>query len=84
MTKKRDSSGRLRDYKAEYRRYHGKPAEIRKRSMRNKARRKLGLKKGDPREADHIKPLEKGGSNERSNLRAVSRHKNRTRPNPGN
>lgn len=46
--------------------------EKNKRSRRNKARRILGLKKGDPRVADHKKPLAKGGSNKRSNLRAVS------------
>jgi 5-methylcytosine-specific restriction endonuclease McrA len=45
--------------------------------MRNKARRKLKLKKGDPREVDHKKPLSKGGSNGKKNLRAVSRKANR-------
>lgn len=32
------------------------------RSTRNKARRKLGLKVGDPRQAGHKKALSKGGS----------------------
>lgn len=32
------------------------------RSTRNKARRKLGLKVGDPRDAGHKKALSKGGS----------------------
>ena len=68
---------RKRDYKKEYREYHGKPGQIKKRSMRNKARAKLGLKRGDPREADHKKPLSKGGTNARKNLRAVSRTTNR-------
>lgn len=45
--------------------------------MRNKARRKVGLKKGDPREVDHKKPLSKGGGNGKKNLRAVSRSANR-------
>lgn len=66
-----------RDYKKEYRDYHGKPDQIKKRAMRNKARRIMGLEKGDPREVDHIKPLSKGGSNKKSNLRAVSRSTNR-------
>jgi 5-methylcytosine-specific restriction endonuclease McrA len=44
---------------------------------RNKARRALGLKPGDPREADHKRPLSKGGSNSKQNLRAVSRTTNR-------
>lgn len=66
-----------RDYKKEYREYHGKPEQIHNRSLRNQARRELGLSKGDSREVDHIKPLSKGGSNARSNLRAVSRATNR-------
>lgn len=66
-----------RDYKKEYRDYQGKPEQIHNRSLRNQARRELGLAKGDSREVDHIKPLSKGGSNTRSNLRAVSRTTNR-------
>jgi len=66
-----------RDYKKEYRDYHGKPSQIRKRAMRNAARRKLGLKKGDPRECDHRKPLSRGGTNHKNNLRAVARSTNR-------
>ena len=46
-----------RDYKKEYREYGGKPEHIKERSERNKARRMMGLKVGDPREVDHIKPL---------------------------
>ena len=42
------------------------------RAMRNKARREAGLKVGDPREADHKKPLSEGGSNSKSNVRIVS------------
>jgi hypothetical protein len=38
---------------------------------------KLGLKVGDPREVDHKRPLSKGGTNGRRNLRAVSRKTNR-------
>jgi hypothetical protein len=71
-----------RDYKKEYRLYHGLPAQRKNRSMRNKARRKLGLKKGDPREVDHKTPLHRGGGNGRKNLRAVSRKTNRTRKRP--
>ncbi len=68
---------RKRNYRREYQRYHGTPTQRRRRAMRNRARRKLGLRKGDPREADHKRPLSKGGSNARRNLRAVSRRTNR-------
>ena len=66
-----------RDYKKEYRKYQGKPEQIENRTARNAARRELGLGKGDPREADHIKPLSKGGGNNSENLRAVSLKTNR-------
>ena len=66
-----------RDYKKEYRNYGGKPEHIKERAERNKARRLMGLKVGDPREVDHIKPLSKGGSNTKKNLRVVSRKTNR-------
>ena len=66
-----------RNYKKEYRDFHGKPAQIKRRNMCNAARRKMGLKVGDPREVDHIKPLSKGGSNGASNLRVVSFKTNR-------
>lgn len=39
------------------------------------------MKRGDPREADHIKPMDKGGGNSRGNLRAVSRKINRVKYN---
>lgn len=70
-----------RNYKKEYRDYHSKPQQRKNRSKRNQARRKLGLKKGDSREVDHKKPLSKGGSNAKSNLRAVSRSTNRKKGN---
>lgn len=66
-----------RDYKKEYREYHGKPAQIKARSERNQARAAMGLKVGDKREVDHKVPLSKGGSNSKRNLRAVSRSTNR-------
>lgn len=66
-----------RDYSREYAQYHSKPEQVANRSMRNQARRKLGLKKGDPREADHKTPLSKGGGNGRQNLQAVGRSMNR-------
>jgi 8-oxo-dGTP pyrophosphatase MutT (NUDIX family) len=70
-------SDRERDYAKEYREYHSKPEQVKNRTKRNAARRELGLEKGDPREADHIKPLSKGGGNSSGNLRAVSQKTNR-------
>jgi 5-methylcytosine-specific restriction endonuclease McrA len=66
-----------RDYKKEYRTYHGKPSQVAKRSTRNKARRAAGLKKGNPNEVDHRTPLSKGGTNAKKNLRVVSKRTNR-------
>lgn len=68
-----------RDYKQENK-YKAQPAQIHARVLRNKARRELmkeGLvHKGDGKEVDHIKPLSKGGSEARSNLRVVSAAEN--------
>jgi len=72
---------KIRDYKKEYRDYHGKPKQREERSARNKARRKLGLEKGDKREVDHKKPLSKGGTNSKKNLRAVAQKTNRKKYN---
>lgn len=66
-----------RNYRKEYDEYHGTPTQRKRRSMRNKARRSAGLKKGDSREVDHKIPLSKGGGNGRSNLRVTSRAANR-------
>ena len=70
-----------RDYKKEYENYHSKPEQKKNRAKRNAARRELGLKKGDGKEVDHIKPLSKGGSNGKSNLRVVSQKTNRKKGN---
>ena len=69
----------VRDYKKEYRTYHGKPKQIKNRSSRGKARRvlmKLGrVKKGDGKDVDH-----KNGNprdNRLKNLRVMSKSRNR-------
>ena len=68
----------MKDGKRDYQREkewdhkHKNGKRLKDRSARNKARREAGLKVGDPREADHIKPLAEGGSNAKSNVRAVS------------
>lgn len=72
-----EKAEKARDYRKEYDQYHGTAEQIRRRAQRNAARRKLGIPKGDPREADHKNPLSNGGSNSKRNLRAVSRSTNR-------
>ncbi len=72
-----------RNYKEEYAEYHGKPEQIKNRSTRNKARRKLGLKKGDGKEVHHKTPLSKGGGNSKKNLKATSLKSNRKKYNKG-
>lgn len=49
-----------------------KPTRVKDRAARNKARADAGLKVGDPRQADHKKPLVSGGSKDKSNVRVVS------------
>jgi len=71
-----------RNYRKEYDNYQGKPEQIKKRSMRNKARKMLEkegkVSKGDGKDVAHKKPLAKGGSNERKNLKVSSKSKNRS------
>ena len=70
-----------RDYKEEYRRYHSKPEQRKRRSARNKARRKMvalgKARKGDGKDVHHKKPLDKGGSTKKSNTKVVSQKTNR-------
>ena len=72
-----EKAEKSRDYRKEYDQYHGTPEQIKRRAERYAARRKLGLKHGDGKEADHKNPLSNGGSNSKRNLRAVSREINR-------
>lgn len=64
-----------RNYRQEYDTYHSKPKAKKKRAQANAARKKLGLKKGDPRDAGHIK---RGGGNSKSNIRPQSKTSNRS------
>lgn len=71
-----------RDYKKEYEKYHGKKEQIANRSERTTARRASNAagttSKGDGKDLDHRKPLSKGGSNSKSNLRVTSASSNRS------
>jgi hypothetical protein len=68
-----------RDYKKEYRDYHGRPEQIKERDSRNKARSlmiKQGrVKKGDGKEVDHQNGNPR--DNRKKNLKIMSRHANR-------
>ena len=68
---------KARNYDKEYRTYHKKPGQRKNNNARHRARYSLKLKPGDKREVDHKRPLSKGGSNSRKNLRLVSRTTNR-------
>ncbi len=63
--RKRQKTNRVRDFKKEVTQQGnatkgGKKAKTKQRARTNKARRQLGLKKGDPREAVHAKPFGRG------------------------
>lgn len=71
-----------RDYKSEYKNYHGKTAQKKKRASRNEARRKLEaggvVRKGDGKDVHH-----KDGNprnNTRSNLKVTTKKANRSFP----
>lgn len=70
-----------RDYKKEYAEYHGTKQQKINRAKRNAARNIMGLDVGDEREVDHKKPLSKGGTNKKDNLRVVKRKTNRKKGN---
>jgi len=71
-----------RNYKKEYRNYHGKPKQRKERAARTKARelmiKKGVVKKGDGVDIDHKKPLRSGGSNGINNLRKRKKSNNRS------
>lgn len=71
-----------RDYREEYDKYHGTPAQKKRRAERNKARReamkKGRVRKGDGKELDHV-GYHRKGSLAKVPTRVVSRHANRIR-----
>jgi hypothetical protein len=70
-----------RDYGKEYREYQGTPEQKKNRAKRNAARREMVREgrahKGDGKDVDHIKPIRSGGCNCKSNLRVISKSRNR-------
>jgi 5-methylcytosine-specific restriction endonuclease McrA len=74
-----------RNYKQEYKEYHGTSTQKKNRAARNTARSTMAkegkVSKGDGKEVDHKKPLSKGGSTGKSNLRVVSKATNRKKGN---
>jgi len=68
-----------RDYEEEYRKYHGRPEQIKRRAGRVKARRlmeKAGkVRKGDGKDVDHKDRNPR--NNSKKNLRGTSKKKNR-------
>lgn len=71
-----------RDYKTQYAKYDGREDVKKDRAKRNAARSQLEkegkVRKGDGKDVDHKRPLSKGGSTGRSNLRVASRSSNRS------
>tara|TARA_R110000737_G_scaffold293317_1_gene299951 strand:+ start:196 stop:483 length:288 start_codon:yes stop_codon:yes gene_type:complete len=69
-----------RDYERENKVTKSKPENIKKRSKRNSLRTqaiKDGIvAKGDGKELDHIKPISKGGSSKKSNIRVTTKSEN--------
>lgn len=61
--------------------YNARPENVAKRVKNNQARAELmktgAVRKGDGKDVDHIKPLRSGGSNAKSNLRAIPKSRNR-------
>ena len=69
-----------RNYRLEYKRYHSKPRQKKRRAQRNASRRKMAkagrVRKGDGKDVDH-----RSGNTadmRMSNLRAISKHRNRS------
>lgn len=71
----------IRNYKKEYKNYHGKPKQKKERASRTAARelmiKKGVVKKGSKKDIDHKNALRNGGSNSVKNLRVRDRSENR-------
>ena len=72
-------TGGRRDYKRELAwEKEKKPTRVKHRALRNKARKDLGLKVGDPKDAGHKRALSKGGSGGLANLFTQNASSNRS------
>jgi 5-methylcytosine-specific restriction endonuclease McrA len=71
-----------RDFKREYEEYHSTEKQKKNRAKRNAARSQMEaegrVSKGDGKDVDHIKPLSKGGSTAKSNLKVKPKSANRS------
>ena len=71
----------MRNYREEYDNYHSKLKQRKRNASRKRARRKLVKEKGESamkgKDVDHID--RNANNNARSNLRVVSKRKNRSR-----
>jgi 5-methylcytosine-specific restriction endonuclease McrA len=71
-----------RDFKTEYAEYHSSDEQKKNRAKRNTARRQMEsagkVSKGDGKDVDHVKPLSKGGSTAKSNLKVKTKSANRS------
>ena len=80
VKKKRSTSRKPRNYKLEYKKYHSKPKQKKRRAQRNAARRKMAkagkVRKGDGKDVDHKN--RNTADNRKKNLRVVSKSKNRS------
>jgi hypothetical protein len=79
------AKGKKRDYAKEYREYHAKPEQKKRRADRNSARRKAQrqgrVRKGDGKELDHV-GFHRTGRLKNVPTRVVSRAANRRRQPP--
>jgi hypothetical protein len=80
VKKKRATSRKPRDYKREYKKYHARPKQKKRRAQRNSARSKMTkagkVRKGDGKDVDHKN--RNTADNRKKNLWVVSKSKNRS------
>jgi hypothetical protein len=73
-----------RNYKREYKKYHKRPVQKKRRAKRNAARRKMTkagkTRKGDGKDVHHKN--RNPSDNRRKNLKVTSKRKNRSYPRP--